>query len=205
MKAANATTKRLTVGFLAIGALVLTLTGCAISTTYGKRPLPVSARPDTYQIKIYKNAFETNDGADRTADAEIRKLLAETGFNDYEIVSVKRVNLVKNVDTYTFRLFRTDNPSSLSLPDRIDVQEEARSDTAISALQGYGPVVKQLLLAREDPSKPVPSGFTAVAPTALHELHDGRGEFADRGGSGGQCGGHERHHAAPPGSAWGRY
>ncbi len=98
---ATATTKRLTVGFLAIGALVFTLTGCAISTTYGRRPLLVSERPDTYQIKIYKNAFESNDGADRTADAEIRKLLAETGFNDYKIVHVERVNRVKNIDTCT--------------------------------------------------------------------------------------------------------
>lgn len=112
---------RLTVSCLALGILAITFTGCAISTTYGKRPVPVSGSPDTYQITIFKNPYESHAGADRTAEKEIRSLLAETDCNDYEISRIDRAQFsdVVNKDVYTVKVFRSASPRQVAIAERV--------------------------------------------------------------------------------------
>ncbi len=58
--------------------------GCAITTTYGNKPTPVTSTKDTFTFPIYYNTFSTDTDIEKAAMVEIEKIKASNGYRECE-------------------------------------------------------------------------------------------------------------------------
>lgn len=64
------------------------LSGCAMTATYGKQPVPDAMEKDKYSFTVYFNAYTTAHEVTQKAKREIKTFMEKSGYSEYEIVNV---------------------------------------------------------------------------------------------------------------------
>lgn len=82
-------------------SLFLLLSACTTST-YGKGLQYIPDTDNQYLLKVYIGGFSGGATADQSAEHEIRRFMAENGFETYEIID-RRHNLVPSYFEYHIR------------------------------------------------------------------------------------------------------
>jgi len=63
-------------------------TGCAITTMYGKKPMPVQGENDAYRFTIYYNMYTSKKDIEKRSHEAAEKLLAENDCKDYTLKEI---------------------------------------------------------------------------------------------------------------------
>ncbi|HEY2346925.1 MAG TPA: hypothetical protein VGH80_13790 [Xanthomonadaceae bacterium] len=80
------------------------ISGCT-TATYGIRPAPVAAQPDTFTFKIFTGGFAGGDTADKRAAEELDKYKNANGYASYTILD-KHYQVLPSGFVYTVRFSR---------------------------------------------------------------------------------------------------
>lgn len=89
---------------LALCISMVLLSGCAMTTTYGKKPIPDAIEKDQYAFTIYYNAYVADYDIEQKAKQEISKFMSETGYKDFEIVNISKARYFGKV-VYEVKFF----------------------------------------------------------------------------------------------------
>lgn len=67
---------------------ILSAGGCAITTSYGKDPVPVEGEKDAYRYTIYYNMYTSKTDIKNRAQGIAQKLVAENGCKGYRLKEI---------------------------------------------------------------------------------------------------------------------
>lgn len=92
---------------LALVVGLVSLSACALNTTYGRAPRPSPVASDVFNFTVYFNQFSSQEDTDRKATTEFASFAAAKGFVTWRVVERKCQNLIKAKCDYQTRFFRS--------------------------------------------------------------------------------------------------
>jgi len=92
------------VQYLLVFILFSVLTGCAITTLYGKKPAPVQGEKNAYRYTVYFNIFTSKTDIEKRAHEAAEKLSAEKKCKSYDLEKIPNTTLGAMTVDYIARL-----------------------------------------------------------------------------------------------------
>lgn len=92
------------INLIVLGVLLLAVSSCALTTSYGVKPKQDTADPDVYAFFVYYNNFASKYDIKQSALEQIRNFMVLEDYKRFEILNVEMAPTTKAI--YEVKFYR---------------------------------------------------------------------------------------------------